>query len=158
MQKVAQNSIVNALGCGLVLLTLSGCSFFGPPVKQIEISAKPIPKPELTLPRADVVNMKEVKWVIITPNNIDEVVEEAKKKGRPIAFFALTDEGYENLAVNFSSIRALVQQQQAIIVAYENYYKESNEAIDKANEEMQNMADEANSQPDEKSFDLNPFN
>jgi hypothetical protein len=149
---------VNALGCGLVLLTLSGCSFFGPPVKQIEISAKPIPKPELTLPRADVVNMKEVKWVIITPNNIDEVVEEAKKKGRPIAFFALTDEGYENLAVNFSSIRALVQQQQAIIVAYENYYKKSNEAIDKANEEMQNMADEVNSQPDEKSFDLNPFN
>lgn len=155
---MAQNSIVNALGCGLVLLTLSGCSLFGPPVKQIEISAKPIPKPELTLPRADVVNMKEVKWVIITPSNIDEVVEEAKKKGRPIAFFALTDEGYENLAVNFSSIRALVQQQQAIIVAYENYYKESNEAIDKANEEMQNMADEANSQPDEKSFDLNPFN
>jgi len=44
----------------------------------------------------------------------------------------LTGEGYENLGLNFSDIRALVQQQQAIIVAYENYYKAAEDALDGA--------------------------
>ena len=50
---------------------------------------------------------------------------ELKKSGQPVAMFVLTGEGYENLGLNFSDIRALVQQQQKIIVAYENYYKNS---------------------------------
>jgi hypothetical protein len=36
------------------------------------------------------------------------------------------------LGLNFSDIRALVQQQQAIIAAYEGYYKEAEQALDKA--------------------------
>lgn len=101
--------------------------------QRIEVSAKPVDKPELVLPNADALSMKDVKWIIITPENFEQVVEESKKSGRPIAFFALTDEGYANLGLNFSSIRAYIQQQQAIIVAYENYYKNANEALDKAN-------------------------
>ena len=105
--------------------------------------------------------MKEVKWIIITPENFEEVVEEAKKSGRPIAFFALTDEGYANLGLNFSSIRAYIQQQQAIIIAYENYYKQSNEALDKANAEIDGakaQVDAQNSAPQESVLDrLNPF-
>lgn len=77
--------------------------------------------------------MREVDWVLITPENFDEKVEEIKKTGRPVVFFALTDKGYENLGLNFSDIRAFIQQQKAIIVAYENYYKNANEALDKAN-------------------------
>lgn len=80
--------------------------------------------------------MNEVKWVIITPENFDEVVRKAEEDGRPIAFFALTDEGYENLSMNFSSIRSLVQQQQAIIRAYEGYYLVSQERIDDYNESI----------------------
>ena len=101
------------------------------------VSAKPIEKPELTLPSVDQIQMREVRWVIITPENFEEVVAEAEESGRPIAFFALTDQGYENLAVNFSSIRAMVQQQQAIIGAYEGYYKESEEALDEYNESLE---------------------
>lgn len=98
------------------------------------------------MPGADALNMREVKWVIITPENFEQVVEEAKKSGRPIAFFALTDEGYANLGMNFSSIRAYIQQQQAIILAYENYYKNANEALDKANANIDGAREQVEAQ------------
>ena len=66
--------------------------------------------------------MRTVDWVIITEANFAEVVAKAKKDDKTIAFFALTDEGYEALGLNFSDIRALVQQQKAIIGSYETYY------------------------------------
>lgn len=129
---MAMRSIANVLGFGLVLLLISGCSVFSERVAPIEITTKPIQKPELVLPKVDPLNMREIKWVIITEENYQDVVEEAKKAGRPIAFFALTDQGYANLGLNFSDIRALVQQQQAIIAAYERYYKDAEKALDGA--------------------------
>lgn len=118
---------------------------FRPMPQKIEISAKPIERPELILPPADQLNLREVKWVIITPENFEAVVEEAKKDGRPIVFFALTDKGYENLGLNFSDIRAFVQQQKAIIAAYDAYYKKSTEAIENANKNIE----ESNKKPPE---------
>ena len=76
--------------------------------------------------------MRNVEWIIITEENLEARLEELRGTGQPIAVFGLTGEGYENLGLNFSDIRALVQQQQAIILAYENYYKKVEEALDGA--------------------------
>lgn len=150
--------ITNVLGFGLVLALLSGCTSMP---QKIEVSAKPVDKPELVLPNPEALNMKEVKWILITPENFEEKVAELSKNGRPVVFFALTDEGYENISMNFSSIRAYLQQQQAIIVAYENYYKNANEALDAANSNIEGAAAEveAQQQNEESTLDkLNPFN
>lgn len=156
---MAKNSIVNVLGFGLVLLLISGCSATP---QRIEVSAKPVEKPELVLPNADVLRMKEVEWILLTPENFEEKVAELSKNGRPIVFFALTDAGYENLSMNFSSIRAFIQQQKAIIVAYENYYKNANEALDKANANIDGAREQVEAQQDiqaPSALDrLNPFN
>ena len=122
------HSIKSVLGCGLVILLLSSCSS---PVAKIDVSSKAVEKPVLTLPPVDVVRMRTVDWVIITEENFAEVVAKAKKDDKTIAFFALTDEGYEALGLNFSDIRALVQQQKAIIGSYETYYN----TIEKLEEE-----------------------
>jgi hypothetical protein len=114
--------------------------------QRIEVSAKPVERPELVLPPVDQVRMREIEWVLITPENFNEVLEKAKKDGRPIVFFALTDKGYENLGMNFSDIRALVQQQQSIIAAYEAYYKKSNEALDKANANIEGAKQQVDEQ------------
>lgn len=111
--------------------------------KQIEISAKPVPKPALELPKADELFFKEVSWVLITPDNYEEVFEKLSANGRPVVLFGLTDVGYENLATNLSSLRSFVQQQQIIIAAYESYYKKSEKALDAANNEIQETAEEA---------------
>lgn len=89
-------------------------------------------KPQLTLPPVDEVNLRKVEWIIITEENLEAKLEQLRAGGQPIAIFGLTGEGYENLGLNFSDIRALVQQQQEIIVAYENYYKKAEEALDGA--------------------------
>jgi hypothetical protein len=83
--------------------------------------------------------MKDVKWIVVTPDNWEAAVIELKKTGRPVVLFGLTDQGYEDLGLNFSDIRALVQQQQTIIAAYEGYYNASEQALDKANNSINNV-------------------
>jgi len=137
---------------------MAGCSSTP---QRIEISAKPIEKPQLVLPKADAVNMRKIEWVLLTPDNFQEEVDKFKTSGRPVVFFALTDQGYENLGLNFSDIRALVQQQQAIILAYKNYYEASNKALDEANESIERTSEDVKNQqnvPKDSILDkLNPF-
>jgi len=130
MQKQGKNLILNALGFLSLTLLISGCSSLQP--RQIEVSTVPVQKPQLELPSTDEIRLRDVEWTLITPDNVEEVLEEAEESGRPVVFFALTDKGYENLGLNISDIRALIQQQQTIITAYENYYQESQEALDGA--------------------------
>lgn len=112
------------------LLFLAGC--LGNNTETIEVTTKPIEKPELTLPEADELRIREIEWVIITPNNYEEVFSKLQEQGRPVALFALTDKGYENLGLNLSDLRAYIQQQQTIIAAYENYYKKVDETLNNA--------------------------
>jgi hypothetical protein len=76
--------------------------------------------------------MRNVEWIVLNEGNVDSVIDKLQTEGKAFALYALTGEGYGNLGLNFSDIRALVQQQQAIIAAYEGYYKEAEEALDKA--------------------------
>lgn len=96
--------------------------------------------------------MRDITWVIVTESNYQEVFEELKKNGRPLAIFGLTDEGYKNLGLNLSDIRALVQQQQAIIAAYQNYQKSADKVIEEANQAAQEKK-----QPEAESTDKKPF-
>lgn len=109
----------------------------------IEISASPVPKPELVLPKADQLFLREVTWTIITTENYEQVFDALKDTGKPVVLFGLTDNGYEALALNLSSLRAFIQQQQVIIAAYENYYKEAQSTIDAANRKLEDAAQEA---------------
>jgi len=132
MQKHQKRQIQNALGCLIIAILVSGCSLFTPQPREVQVSTVPVQKPQLELPGTDEIRLRDVEWTLITPDNVEKVLEEAAESGRPVVFFALTDKGYENLGLNISDIRALIQQQQTIITAYENYYQESQEALDGA--------------------------
>lgn len=132
----------NVLGCLILFVALSACSI--PQPVPIQIAASPVDRPELVLPRPDVIQTRTVDWVIITPDNVEEVFEKAKASGRPITFFALTENGYEALALNLNDLRTFIQQLQTIIVAYENYYAQSTAALDEANRRMKEQATAVN--------------
>jgi len=140
------------------ILILAGCSS---PPRKIEISARPIDKPELILPPAQQLNLKEVEWVVINEENANEVFAKLLKDKKDPVLIGLTDDGYEVLALNYSDIMAYIQQQNAIIKAYENYYVLSEEALDDANNEIENAQSEIeaeNNKPQESTLDkLNPF-
>ena len=140
------------------LLFLSACSS---PPRVIEISSKPITKPELILPPAQQLNLKEVKWIIITEENQQEVFAKLLEDKKDPVLIGLTDDGYEVLSLNYSDIMAYIQQQNAIIKAYENYYVLSEQALDDANQEIEDaqvQVDRQNNAPQESFVDkLNPF-
>lgn len=134
---------MNVLGCGLAIILLSSCASVPP---SITVSSKPIEKPTLIVPPVDTLTMKEVKWIIVTEENVEEVLKDLKTTGQPLAIFGLSGQGYENLSTNFSAIRALVQQQQSIIAAYKQYYEASDKALDSANQQIESTQDNIDKQ------------
>ena len=153
-------STMNVLGCGLAIILLSSCASVPP---SITVSSKPIEKPTLIVPPVDTLTMKEVKWIIVTEENVEEVLKELKTSGQPLAIFGLSGQGYENLSTNFSAIRALVQQQQTIIAAYKQYYEASNQALDSSNKQIESTQDDIDRQQKQNTDSetvlekLNPF-
>ena len=138
---------------------LAGCTSTP---RQIEISAKPIEKPKLVLPPADELRLKDVTWVVINEENYQEVFAKLKKDKKDPVLIGLTDDGYEILAMNISDIMKLLQQQKAIIAAYQNYYEESEQALENANSEIQGAKEEVDKQnntPEDSILNkFNPFN
>jgi len=142
----------------LVALLLVGC---GTTPRQIEISAKPIDKPNLVLPPVEQLRLKDVEWIVITQENYQEVFDKLLKDKKDPALIGLTDDGYETLSLNMSDIMRLLQQQKAIIAAYQNYYEDSEKALEDANAQIEGAQAEVeaqNNQPEESTLDkLNPF-
>ena len=131
---MVNRSIVNALGCLITIALISGCSSMP---KQIVVSAEPIEKPKLILPQADELDLRDVEWIILVKDNWEEQWEKLQESGDALAFFSVSDEGYKSLGLNYSDLRAFIQQQDAIIAAYRGYYQESEEAFDEANAEAE---------------------
>jgi hypothetical protein len=144
-QQMVGRSIVNVLGCLILIATVSACST--PQPRPITVSATPVDRPELVLPSPDRIQTRTVEWIIITPDNAEAVFERIRATGRPVTLFALTENGYEALALNLNDLRTFIQQLQTIIDAYENYYAQSTEALEEANRRMREQAEAANNPP-----------
>tara|TARA_R110002020_G_scaffold29767_17_gene94079 strand:+ start:1396 stop:1800 length:405 start_codon:yes stop_codon:yes gene_type:complete len=118
-----------------LVISLVGCST---PVKRIEISTSPVEKVPLELPKVTPFQLENIEWILVTENNIDKVFAELEKKKYDPVVFGVSDRGYESLSLNLARIRQMVEQQRAIIIAYEKYYKDQNELIDQSNTENKN--------------------
>lgn len=110
---------VSVLGC--LTLFLASCSTVPTPepVKAIEVVEKEVRPPKPIVPPVDQLRMRDVKFIIITPENVEEVFKELDFK----VLFAVTPQGYEKMSLNLSDVRALIEQQQTIIGIYESQYE-----------------------------------
>lgn len=112
---------VNALGCLVGLALLSACaSSRVDPITSVEVRTIEVSKPAPIVPPVDQLNLKQIQWIVITPENIDQKFKEIKDGD--IVLFALTQDGYENLSMNMSDIRAMVEQQKKIIAIYQKQF------------------------------------
>lgn len=115
----------------LSTLAISGCSS----TTDINITTKSLEKVPLTLPPVDKINLDKIDWIIVTEKNFEEVFADLDRKNFDPVIFGLSDRGYESLSVNTAKIKQLVEQQRLIIIAYEEYYKKTNDSIDEFNKE-----------------------
>jgi hypothetical protein len=79
--------------------------------------------------------MKDVDYIVVTKENVNEVWAELEASGKSVVLFALTADGYENLALNNADIIRYLSEQRAVVVAYKEYYEKADKAIDDANSE-----------------------
>jgi hypothetical protein len=117
----AETMIKYVLLSSVIFLVACGSSAEIEPVKPVEVRTLEVEKPAPVVPTVDQLRLREVKWVIITPENAEEKFAEIKRG--EVVLFALTPEGYENIALNLSDIRALIEQQKKIIVIYKSQYE-----------------------------------
>ena len=85
--------------------------------ERITILSEPIQPVPLNTPQVRELDLSKIEWFVVTPENIEEVFAKLQDQRKDIVLFALTDDGYKAMSLNFAQIRELLAQQQAIIKA-----------------------------------------
>jgi hypothetical protein len=120
--------LLQILSISLLSISLSGCAslnLFGPREKPITVSTVPLEKTPLALPDPPPLRTKPIEWVIITPDNADAVWQRIAENDDDVVVFALTADGYQQLAVTIAELRNLIATQRVIIQKYREYYEPS---------------------------------
>ena len=114
-----RNLTLNALLCGLALLTLSACGGSKP----IEVFSKPVERARLNLEYPPAVTLDSPRWMVITPDNSVDVFKKISRETETAALYGLTNEQYQQLATTLANIRQHMVIQREIIKKYKEYYE-----------------------------------
>jgi hypothetical protein len=107
----------------LILTTfLTSCSS----VQKLDIFKTEVKREPLNLSNPDVPKLEQIKWVIITSQNAEEVFAKMKEQGKDPVLFGLSDEDYQLLSKNFAQIRAYMIKQNLTLDKYREYYEGDN--------------------------------
>lgn len=123
---------VHHLSILLIAPLISGCMSFGwKSTEPIEVRTKAAERTRLNLADPTPLQPRVPKWILVTPENAEQVFNSLKEQNVDLVLFALTDEGYEELALNIAELRNFIASQRAIIIKYKDYYEPSKETNSK---------------------------
>ena len=105
----------------MICLLLSGCSIGGE--KKIKIFSVEEPRQKLNLPDPMPLTLEDIRWIIITSENAEEVFAKLEAAGIDPVLFGLTDKDYELLSKNFAQIRQKLQETNSLLEEYKKYYE-----------------------------------
>ena len=71
--------------------------------------------------------MLDAKVTVITENNLPEVIEKVKAGMGEFVIYGLDPQSFKNLALNFEQIKKYIEQQNEIILYYEEAVKPKEE-------------------------------
>ena len=69
--------------------------------------------------RHNPITMKNSDIVVVTENNLQEVIERIKNTQGEFVLYAMTASSFEALALNFEQIKRFIEEQNQIILYYE---------------------------------------
>ena len=107
----------------MVCMLLSGCSIGGE--KKIKIFSVEEPRKKLDYPMPTPLQIEEIKWIIITSENADEVFKKLEEAGIDPVLFGITDKDFQVLARNFAQIRQKLQETNNLLEEYKKYYEDA---------------------------------
>ena len=114
----------------VLIVFLTGCSIGGE--KKIKIFSVEEPRQKLDYPMPTALELEQLKWIVITSANAEEVFAKLEAAGIDPVLFGLTDKDFELLAKNFAQIRQKLQETNNLLKEYKKYYEpEDNKKSDK---------------------------
>ena len=123
MLQRSQKSILNVLLLLIPLIFLTNCSG----VKQLSIFKEEVKRQELNLEKPTPLQLEQIKWIIITSENADEVFKKMEEQGLDPVLFGLTDNDYQLIAKNFAQIRNQLKITNDLLDKYKEYYEGDND-------------------------------
>ena len=103
----------------ILTIFLTNCSG----VKTLEIFKQEVPREKLNLNTPTPLELENLKWIIITSKNAEEVFKRLEEKGIDPVLWGLTDKDFELLAKNFARIRNQLKITNDLLDKYKEYYE-----------------------------------
>ena len=97
-------------------MMVCSCSLI--PTKQIEVTAKPLERTivQPIMPRE--IDLKEVMWLTITPENFEEQFALIENQEGELVFLGMTVPDYEVMAYNMQEIKPYITELKDVVVYY----------------------------------------
>jgi hypothetical protein len=94
------------------------CSCSLIPTKEIQITAKPIDRTivQPVMPRE--IDLKEIRWLTITPENYEEQFQLIEDQEGELVFLAMTIPDYEVMAYNMQELKRYITELKDVVVYY----------------------------------------
>jgi len=105
----------------LLILTIFLTSCSG--VKKLEIFKEEVPRAKLNIEKPTPLELENLRWIIITSNNAEEVFKKLEEQGIDPVLWGLTDKDFELLAKNFARIRNQLKITNDLLDKYKEYYE-----------------------------------
>ena len=119
MQLRNLRSILNVLVLLILTTFLTSCAG----VKKLEIFKEEVPRAKLNLEKPTPLQLENLRWIIITSKNADEVFKKLEEQGIDPVLWGLTDKDFELLAKNFARIRNQLKITNDLLDKYKEYYE-----------------------------------
>ena len=110
----------------MILMMTCSCSLI--PTKQIQVTAKPLDRTivQPIMPRE--IDLKEVRWLTITPENFEEQFKVIEDQEGELVFLAMTVPDYEVMAYNMQEIKRYITELKDVVVYYRKVTTNQEEA------------------------------
>ena len=75
------------------------------------------------VPRPDPIEMRNADIVVVTEANLEQVIARVKQEQGDFVLYAMTAQSFEALTLSFEQIKKFIEQQNAVILYYEDAVK-----------------------------------
>ena len=112
-------SIGSVLVSLILITSLTSCSG----VKELTIFKKQVEREKLNLNKPTPLQLEQLRWIIITSENAEEVFKKLEEQGIDPVLFGLTDKDFQLIAKNFAQIRNQLKITNDLLDKYKEYYE-----------------------------------
>ena len=112
--------LIGSVLVSLILITsLTSCSG----VKELTIFKKKVEREKLNIDKPTPLQLEQLRWIIITSENAEEVFKRLEEEGIDPVLFGLTDKDFQLIAKNFPQIRNQLKITNDLLDKYKEYYE-----------------------------------